>query len=154
MDTRTTVRLMFLTVVAAGLVWAGTATAACSPELKERTPQQVLADHRAALAAEDWDAVRCNFHPDAKMISDNGVSEGVDSITVEFQALAAFFGGFFDQVYQEIILMNVSGDRHMARVLYTVDTTCSDVPDGIDTYIIRKGQIVALTTHGFILFSC
>ena len=86
MDTRKTFGLMILTVVAAGLVWAGTATAACSPELKERTPQQVLADHRAALAAEDWDAARCNFHPDAKMISDNGVSEGVDAIIAEFQA--------------------------------------------------------------------
>ncbi len=154
MNTRTTVRLMVLTVVAAGLVWAGTATAGCAPELKDRTPQQVLADHRAALAAEDWDAARCNFHPDAQMISDNGVSEGVEPIIAEFQALAAFFGGNFDQVYQEIVVSILDSERHLARVLYTVDTTCSDVPDGIDTFIIRRGRIVARTTHGFIVFTC
>lgn len=98
-------RLMILTVVAAGLVWAtaATATPACSPELKHRTPQQVLADHWAALAAQDWDAARCNFAAEAVMISDNGVSQGVEAIIAEFQSLDTFFGGFFNQVYQEIM---------------------------------------------------
>jgi hypothetical protein len=154
MGTKTTVRLMFLTIVAVGLFWAGTASATCSHDLRDRTPQQVLADHRAALAAGDWDAVRCNFHPDAVLISDNGVSEGADAIVTEYQALFAFFGGNFDQVYQEIVVSILNTEKSMARVLYTVDTTCSDVPDGIDTYVIRRGRIVALTTHGFIVFTC
>ena len=154
MDTRTTVRLMALAVVTAGLVWAGTATAACAPELKDRTPQQVLADHRAALAAEDWEAARCNFHPDARMISDNGVSEGVDAIIAEFQALATFFGGQVPTVYSEIVVSILDSDRWMARTLSFIDTTCVDIPDGTDTYVIRKGQIQSLTTHGFFVFSC
>ncbi len=74
MDTRKTLRLMILTVVGAGLVWAtgAPATPACPPELKHRTPAEVLTDHRAALAAQDWDAARCNFTEDAVMISDSG----------------------------------------------------------------------------------
>jgi hypothetical protein len=143
---------MFLAVVAAGLVWAGPA-AACSHDLKDRIPEQVLADHRAALAAEDWDAARCNFHPDAVMISDSGVSEGVDALIAEFQALVAFFGGVIPTVYSEIVV-SIGGDRHMARTLSFIDTTCVDIPDGTETFIIRRGRIVALTTHGFFVFSC
>jgi hypothetical protein len=154
MKTRRTLGLSIVMVVGIGLLWTGTAQAECPRDLKKRPPEQVLGDHRAALAAQDWDAARCNFHPDATMISDNGVSEGVDAIIAEFQALAAFFGGNFDQVYQEIVVSILDSDRHMARVLYTVDTACSDVPDGIDTFVIRKGQILALTTHGFIVFTC
>jgi len=153
MDTRKTLGLAIAMAVGLGLLGAGTAMARC-PQEKERTPQQVLADHRAALAAQDWDAAQCNFHPDATMISDNGVSEGVEAIIAEFQALAAFFGGSFDQVYQEIVVSILDSERYMARVLYTVDTECSDVPDGIDTYVIRRGRILALTTHGFIVFTC
>jgi hypothetical protein len=114
----------------------------------------VLADHRAALAAEDWDAARCNFHPDAKMISDSGVSEGVDAIIAELQALAQFFGGVVPTVYSEIILSILDSDRYMARTLSFIDTTCVDIPDGTETYVIRKGQIQALTTHGFFVFLC
>jgi hypothetical protein len=154
MDTKKTLGLAIVMAVGMSLLWTGPATAACSPELKERAPEQVLADHRAALAAQDWDAARCNFHPDAKMISDSGVSEGVDAIIAEFQQLATFFGGYLPAVYSEIVLSILDSDRYMARVLYFFDTPCVDVGDGADTYIIRKGQIVALTTHGFASFSC
>jgi ketosteroid isomerase-like protein len=126
----------------------------CPSGLNERTPQQVLADFRAALAAGDWAAVRCNFDDDAVMISDNGITNGPAEIVTEFQAFFTFFGGFFDQVYSEIVVNVLGGNRYMARVLYTVDTVCSDVPDGAYTYVIKGGRIAALTTHGFIQFSC
>jgi hypothetical protein len=154
MATRTTVRLMFLTVVAAGLVWAGTAVAECARNLGERSPQQVLADHRAALAAEDWDAARCNFHPDATMIGDNGVGEGVAAIIAEFQALATFFGGVVPTVYSQIVVSILDSDRYMVRTLSFIDTVCVDIPDGTETYVIRRGRIISLTTHGFFVFSC
>jgi hypothetical protein len=154
MDTKKTLGLAIVMAVGMGLVWAGAATAACSSELKERTPQQVLADHRAALAAQDWDAARCNFHPQAKMISDNGVSNGVDAIIAEFQALAEFFGGEVPIVYSEIFLSILDSERYMVRTLSNIDTTCVDVPDGTETYVIRKGQIQGLTTHGFFIFDC
>jgi hypothetical protein len=153
MTTWTVIGLLVLGTV---LGWAPATLGAprCDPLLKERTPQQVLADHRAALAAGDWDAVRCNFHPDAKMISDSGVSDGVDAIIAEFQVLATFFGGHLPAVVSEIFLSILDSDRSMARVLYFFDTPCVDIPDGADTYVIRKGQIVALTTHGFAVFEC
>ncbi len=78
----------------------------------------------------------------------------MEAIITEFQALAQFFGGGLPAVYSEIIRPILNGDRHMARVLYFIDTACVDVDDGADTYVIRRGKIVALTTHGFASFDC
>ncbi len=88
------------------------------------------------------------------MISESGVSEGVEAIIAEFQVLATFFGGTLPAVYSEITVSILDSDRHMARVPYFIDTACVDIQDGAETYVIRKGQIVALTTHGFAVFSC
>jgi hypothetical protein len=76
---------------------------ACGPNLHQRTPQQVLADFRAARAAADWDAVRCNLDEDVVMISDNGVFNGPDEVITELRTLSAFFGGETPTVYSEII---------------------------------------------------
>lgn len=127
----------------------------CSPDLNHRTPEEVVVDFRAAMVAANWAAVRCNIDDDAVMISDNGVTNGEDEIVGELQVLARFFGGTMPQQHNHLIVVPIlGGNRSMARVLYTVDTTCADVPDGIDTYVIKGGQIAALTTHAFIQFSC
>jgi hypothetical protein len=146
-----------LTVMAGPVLWPTAVEAAplCSPDLNQRTPEEVVADFRAAMVAANWAAVRCNIDDDAVMISDNGVTNGEDEIVGELEALARFFGGSMPQQdYQSIVVPILGGNRSMARVLYTVDTVCSDIPDGIDTYVIKGGQIAALTTHGFIQFSC
>lgn len=89
------------------------------------------------------------------MISDNGVSTGVNPIVAEFQALVAFFGGTTPTVYSEIVVTIPPGDnRFMVRTLSFIDTVCVDVPDGTETYVIKGGKIVSLTTHGFFVFSC
>jgi hypothetical protein len=72
----------------------------------------------------------------------------------EFQAIDGFFGGSFVQISQQIPTSILGGNRSMVRILYTVDTGCGDIPDGVDTFVIKGGVIAALTTHGFILFSC
>jgi hypothetical protein len=126
----------------------------CGPNLHQRTPQQVLADFRAALAAGNWAAVRCNLDDDAVMISDSGVTNGEDEIIEEFQALSRFFGGTEPGIASEIVVSVLGGNRYMARQLYFIDTACVDIPDGANTYIIKGGQIAAITTHGFAVFSC
>src|SRR5688500_6003158 len=52
----------------------------CPKGLKSRAPEQVLAEHRAALAAGDLDLAMCNFAPDAVVIHDNGIDRGHDAI--------------------------------------------------------------------------
>jgi hypothetical protein len=126
----------------------------CSAGLAQREPLQVVQEFYAALAARDWTAVRCNIDDDAVLISDNGVSNGAEAIVTEFQAIDGFFGGSFVQISQQIPTSILGGNRSMVRILYTVDTGCGDIPDGVDTFVIKGGVIAALTTHGFILFSC
>jgi hypothetical protein len=130
------------------------AAPAWGANLHQRTPPLVLAAFRAARAAGDWDVVRCNLDEDAVMISDNDVTNGADEIILELQALRTFFQGATPTVYSEIVVNVLGGNRSMVRQLHFIDTPCVDMPDGTDTYIIKAGQIAAITSHGFFVFSC
>jgi len=114
----------------------------CDPRLRARSPTEVLVDHRAALAAQDWPAVRCNYAKRAVVISDQGVDEGREAILVSLQGLVAFFGGVMPLVTEEVAVGS------MVRVRFTIDLGFLLIPDGIDTYIIRHGRIVQQTSHG------
>jgi ketosteroid isomerase-like protein len=126
----------------------------CDPHLKNRTPEEVLASHRAALAVGDWATVRCNYDDDAVVINDGGVTEGADDIVADLQFIASLIGTAVPVVVQQQVVSILSGDTHMARVLFTITTPCLDVPDGADTYVIKRGKIVAQTAHGFPVFKC
>jgi len=145
-------------IVIASLLLASTAAFAhhprCDPHLKNRTPEEVLDSHRAALAAGDWAAVRCNYADDAVVINDGGVTEGADDIVADLQFIASLIGTAVPVVVQQQVVSILSGDTHMARVLFTITTPCLDVPDGADTYVIKRGKIVAQTAHGFPVFKC
>jgi hypothetical protein len=40
------------------------------------------------------------------------------------------------------------------RPVRDLDTPCVIVTDGVDTYIVRRGQIHAQTSHAFPVFTC
>ncbi len=74
----------------------------------------------------------------------------------DLQALASFLGGTIPLNAQEITVPILNGDRQMARLLYTVNegnAFCVHILDGIDTIIIERGKIVAITMHGFVSFT-
>lgn len=119
-----------------------------------RTPEEVLADHRAALAAGDYDAVYCNYSPDAVVISDGGIDRGHDEIRASVEFFGQLFGGTQPAVVQEIVVKGGAPWTHVVRLLFTIDTPCVTVPDGVDTYVIRFGQIHAQTSHAFPVFQC
>ena len=53
----------------------------CPAGYKNRTPEQVLEDHRAWLALGDVERdVQCNYARDATVISDMGVDTGRDAM--------------------------------------------------------------------------
>lgn len=127
----------------------------CPKGWRHRTPEQVLADHRAALAAGDVALdVQCNYARDAVVISDQGVDRGREAIALSLQGLVAFFGGAVPLVHSEIVVSVLNPNTHMVKLLFSVETPCIDVPDGVDTYVIRHGQIHAQTAHGFPVFKC
>lgn len=128
----------------------------CPSDLDKRTPEEVLADLRAAVAAGDMDAAMCNYDLDAVRISDGGVDVTHDEIRAALEFELALFGGTLPVVVQEIVVPApaASSKTHLVRVLFTIDTSCVSVPDGVETYVIEKGLIQGQTWHGFPVFHC
>ncbi len=126
----------------------------CARSLNSRSAAQVLVDHRAALAAADWDAVGCNYAEDAIVISDQGTISGRDNIVGQLQGLSGFLGGAIPLLVEEVIVSILNDRAEMGRVLFSISTPCVDIPDGADTYIIKNGKIQAQTAHGFPVFKC
>lgn len=147
--------LVVLVVASSFSALASPRDSICPRGSKQRTPEQVLADHRAALAAGNVELdVQCNYASDAVVISDQGVVEGREAIAAALTGLVAFFGGALPVVHEEVVVSILKPGTHMVRLLFSVDTPCVAVPDGIDTYVIRNGQIHAQTAHGFPVFKC
>lgn len=123
-------------------------------EIRNRSAEEVLEAHRAALAAGDWDRALCNYADDAVVVSDAGVTRGRDNIVADLQAIGGLFGGVIPQVNEEVIVSILNDRAEMGRVLFSINTPCIDINDGADTYIIKNGKIQAQTAHGFPTFKC
>ncbi len=117
----------------------------CPAYLYFRTPEQVMQDHRQALADKDWEAVACNYSKQARVISDQGVTIGRDNIVADLQALDALFG-----TTPTVVEETISAD--VVRVLFELDLGFAVIPDGVDTYVIWFGQIHRQTAHGNLVF--
>lgn len=125
----------------------------CGDDALDRTPQEVLDDHFDALAAGNLDGVFCNYGADAQLIGDGGVDVGPQQIRSTWEFFLQMFGGAQPNRIQQIVVP-IDHDTHFVRLLFTVDTPCVTVPDGVDTYVIRRGQIHVQTTHAFPVFHC
>lgn len=119
----------------------------CSPDLLLRTPDVVVTDLRAALAAGDWTAFACNYHPDAFVIDDQGLLLGRTEIVAAAQSLVDLFDGALPVITQEDIF------RGVVRTLFTLDGGWIVIPDGTHTYVIENGLVTRQTTHGIIEFT-
>jgi hypothetical protein len=126
----------------------------CPSNLHQRSPEQVLDDHRAALAAGDFDAAICNYATDAIVIGDGGIDTGHEQIRSSLEFFNRVFEGTQPQVIQQIVVDVLTNQTSMVRLLFTIDHPCISVPDGIDTYIIRRGLIHGQTSHAFPVFTC
>lgn len=147
------------TLFLAAVVWlAGTASLAAETNgpslLHQRTPEEVLADLAAARAEGDFDAALSNYASDAIIISDNGIDLGHEQIRSGLVFFDAVFGGTQPVVVQQIVVETPIPQTYMVRQLFTIDTECIAVPDGIATYVIRRGRIQSQTTHNFPIFLC
>lgn len=119
---------------------------ACPTTGQGRAPEKVLQDHREALSAGDVERdVLCNYAPDAVVISDRGVDAGRDAIRASLKGLVAVSRGVAPTVTSQVV-RPVADGGHMVRVLFSLETPCLD---GVDTYLIHGGRIVAQTAHAF-----
>jgi hypothetical protein len=127
---------------------------ACPAGSEDRTPEKVLEDHRGALLAGDVERdVLCNYAQGAVVISDQGVDSGRDAIRRALQGRVTAFRGAVPTVRSQVI-QPLPSHGHMVRVLFSIETPCVDLPDGVDTYLIQKGRILAQTAHASPTFKC
>ena len=119
-----------------------------SADIENRTAEQVLSDHRAALAEGEIDRdVERNYAADAVVISDAGVDRGREAIRQRLLGIAALFGDVVPVVAAQTVVP-LDKATFMARVLFSVATPGIEVADGVDTYIIKNGQIIWQSAHG------
>jgi hypothetical protein len=116
----------------------------CPAGTNLRTPVEVMQDHRAAIAAEDWEAFGCNYDLAAWAIFEQQLCFGRTDIKNFAMSRIAIFGGANETLVDEAIV-----DR-VVRDLYTIAGGGLMIADGVSTYLIENGQIQRLTDHGFI----
>jgi hypothetical protein len=119
----------------------------CSPWRFLRSPRQVMVDHQAALLSGDMDKAMCDYAPHARVLSEGGVQVGRDQIRAGFEGMAGLFGG---------IMPNTTGifdTGEVVMVTWEVFTPMASIPDGVDTFVVRFGQIIYQTVHAKIQFN-
>ena len=119
----------------------------CPQADQSRTPLEVVADLRAAAAAEDWAAFGCSYHENAFVIDDQGLMIGRAEIVSASMSLHDLFGDAQAEVVEENIF------RDVVRTLFTLDAGWVEIEDGVHTYLIQGGRIRQQTTHGLITFN-
>lgn len=140
-------RALLIATVFLAATLAQAAHAACPPGMKDRTPGQVVLDLRAAIDAQDWDLVACNYGVNAFVIDDQGLMIGRAEIVAALQSLYELFGNVPVQVQEDNEFKNI------VRSLWSLDGGWVIVPDGATTYVVNNGRVRKQTTHGLIEFT-
>jgi ketosteroid isomerase-like protein len=137
----------FLTCVVAACMglpvgaWAGDESL-CPPNGENRTADQVLADHVAAILAADPVRVACDYSEEAVVILPGQIAQGPDQIQNLFANLFSLMAGNIS-----LTLTSKTSAAAYTLLLYTVNSTHVSVSDGVDTFVIRQGRIVAQTAR-------
>lgn len=118
----------------------------CSPWRFLRSPRQVMIEHQEALRAGDMNKAMCNYAPHARVLSEGGLQVGRDQIRAGFEGMAGMFGGIMPET------TGIYDTGEVVLVTWEVHTPGASIPDGVDTFVIRFGQIVYQTVHAKIQF--
>ena len=105
-----------------------------------RTPQEIMADHLAAIGAGDMAAILNNFREDATILTAQGALEGLAGVELFFtQAFEMFPNPEFS-----VTSMTYSGDAVLLR--WTASAPTGSINDGVDTFVFADGAIRLETT--------
>ena len=113
----------------------------CARHLRQRSPEQVIRAHVAAIIAGDLDAAMCDFAPNAAVILPGQVITGETNIRAGLSGMAAVLGTGTPTIQTLTV--------HDDTVLLTFSAygfPCI-IPDGSDTYVVKQGRIVVQTVH-------
>lgn len=119
----------------------------CNPWRYLRTPRQVIEEHQAALRDGDINKAMCDYAPFARVLSADGVDKGRDEIEASFMNLVNLFGGIMPTT------TGIHTTGEVVMVNWEVETPVASIPDGVDTFVIRFGQIWYQTVHAKVQFN-
>lgn len=119
----------------------------CAHADQDRSPAVVISDLLAAIAARDWAAVACQYHPNAFVIDDQGILVGRAEIASALESLFDLVGD------TQIDVVEANYFRNVVRILYALDGGWFEIDDGVFTFVIEAGRIRHQTTHGLIHFN-
>jgi hypothetical protein len=117
----------------------------CPRGLQHRTATEAIEEHLALLRARDLEGALCDYADDAVVILPDQVASGISEIRTGLSGFAQLFG---DAVPEIDSLTSVD-----SVVLLTFHVTDDDlsIPNGSDTYIVKKGLIRYQTVHDVIV---
>jgi hypothetical protein len=142
-----------LTAAATAALSAGIITAAlprrasaanrpgCSKDLKHRTANQAITEHLALLQAGNLEQAMCDYDENAVVILPTQLVTGLDQIQAGLSGVGGLLGGAIPQIKTQI------ATDDLVMITFTAFGHPCTLPDGSDTYIVRKGLIVEQTVH-------
>jgi|SRR3954471_1728927 uncharacterized protein (TIGR02246 family) len=114
----------------------------CPKNAHDRTTAQVLQAHASAFVAGDAALIACDYAEDAMFVLPGSVATGRTQIQATFGYFFSITGG---NVSLSLHSLTIAGNA--ALLEYAVDSNHLVVSDGVDTFVVRHGLIVAQTAH-------
>jgi ketosteroid isomerase-like protein len=102
----------------------------------------VLERNGAAFASADIDAILANYTEDSVVIRPDRVYRGLDAIRTMFQEVLGNFTGLIPQA----ATTTVTG--RFALMTWSATSASGRIVQGVDTYVVESGRIVAQTYVG------
>jgi ketosteroid isomerase-like protein len=104
--------------------------------------KDVLDHHLAAFGAGDVDEILKDYTDDSRLITANGTIVGLGPLR---EAFTGFFGGLFAPGTYEFTLDAERIEGEVAFITWHATCASSDIPLGVDTFLVRDGKIVVQT---------
>lgn len=117
----------------------------CPAGLQQRTATEAIEEHVALLRAGNLEGALCDFADDAVVILPGQVASGIDEIRAGLSGFAQLFG---DAVPEIDSLTSVDS---VVLLTFRVIGAELSIPNGSDTYIVKKGLIRYQTVHDLIV---
>jgi hypothetical protein len=115
--------------------------AKCPHGPRHRTAQQTIEQHLALMQAGKTEEALADYAKDAVVILPGQVIRGRDEIAKGLMGVGSLLGGAVPEV------LSLTATDNLVMITFKAMGVPCTIPDGSDTYVVEKGQIVAQTVH-------
>ena len=104
--------------------------------------KDVVDHHLAAFGAGDVDEMLRDYTGDSLLITPNATIKGLGALR---EAFTGFVGGLFAPGTYEFVLDAERIEGEVAFITWHATCASSDIPLGVDTFLVRDGRIAVQT---------